>query len=106
MSGRYYPNKWQLIKNAPVEFFDTLSFAEFIDWKFNSGLELLPGYSCIIRAEHIQTGKVTEHVYKQQSSAEKRILKYGLDATHDLIFATTDLIVFIPAEALYDPRTD
>ena len=40
MSGKYYPNKWKAIKRAPAELFETLSFEEFIDWKFHNGLDL------------------------------------------------------------------
>ena len=106
MSGKYYPNKWKAIQKAPDEFFETLSFAEFIDWKFHNGLDLTPGFNCIIRAENADTGEITEHVYKQQASAERRIYNYAMDGTHDLTIATTDLVTFIPSTAFYDPTYD
>ena len=75
MSGKYYPNNWEAIKAAPEEYFDQCSWEDFEEWKL-SGWDLPSSVSCIIRAQNTNTGKVTEHVYKQAKRAKKRLLEY------------------------------
>lgn len=75
MSGKYFPNNWDAIKDAPEEYFEGCTWEDFEEWKL-SGWDLPSSVSCIIRAENTNTGKVTEHVYKQAKRAKKRLLDY------------------------------
>ena len=62
----YYPNNWEAISNAPDECFETLPFEQFMDWKI-AGWELPSSIDCIIREHNLETGKITEHVYRNIS---------------------------------------
>ena len=76
---RYFPNHWKELHDAPAELFDDLLFEEFMDWKI-AGWELPPSVCCIIREVNVNTGKVTEHVYKREHAAKnklKAIMKKG-----------------------------
>ena len=67
----YFPNNWSAIANAPSEYFESLPFDQFMDWKMK-GWELPSSISCIIREHNLNTGKVTEYVYERQSAAERK----------------------------------
>ena len=74
MSGKYYPNNWQAIKDAPAELFDTCSYEEFDEWKMQ-GWDLPSSVSCIIRVQCDRTGKVKEFTYKTPKGARSRLFK-------------------------------
>ena len=67
----YFPNNWKELKNVPAEFFDDLSFEEFMDWKI-AGWELPSSVSCIIREKNLSSGKITEHVYQREHAARRK----------------------------------
>tara|TARA_R100000008_G_C3474713_1_gene110764 strand:+ start:16 stop:375 length:360 start_codon:yes stop_codon:yes gene_type:complete len=69
---KYYPNNYEWIKSMPAEFFDSIEFEEFMDWKVH-GFRLPSSVSCIIREENTKTGKITEYVYDKQSAAKKKV---------------------------------
>ena len=70
--NKYYPNNYDWIKAMPAEFFDSISYEEFMDWKIQ-GWRLPSSVDCIIREENTRTGKVTEYVYERQSAARKKV---------------------------------
>ena len=70
--NKYYPNNYDWIKAMPAEFFDPISFEDFMDWKIQ-GWRLPSSVDCIIREENTRTGKVTEYVYERQSAARKKV---------------------------------
>ena len=74
MSGKYYPNNWKAIKDAPEEYFEPCSYEDFEAWKL-SGWEIPSSVSCIIRAECERTGKVQEYTYKTARGARDRLMK-------------------------------
>lgn len=84
---KYFPNNWKKYKDAPAELFEDHLFLDIMDWKVH-GWELPPDVCCIIRATHLETKKVKEYVYKQQKSADKKMLKFCLSKTHDLCITT------------------
>ena len=74
MSGKYYPHNWDAIHEAPSEYFEEISFEDFAIWKIN-GWDLPSSIACIMRAEHKDTGKIKEHVYKSPKHAVKKLIK-------------------------------
>ena len=74
MSGKYYPHNWDAIKDAPSEYFEECPFDEFMLWKLN-GWEIPSSVACIMRAEHKDTGKVHEYVYKSPKRAVNKLIK-------------------------------
>ncbi len=94
----YFPNNWQKWKDAPEELFMPHTFQEVMDWKVGAW-ELPSNISCLIREEHILTGKVKEYVYRSSPSAkaaaEKRVKR--LMRTDDIEFTvcTPEQIHFI-----------
>ena len=97
MSGKYYPNNWQAIKDAPDEVFDTCTYEDFFVWKLN-GWDLPSSVMCIMRAENRDTGEITEHTYKNSKSASKRLINYMQDGMHDVVVCNHDSIHLIKME--------
>tara|TARA_R100001463_G_C3456199_1_gene214288 strand:- start:182 stop:490 length:309 start_codon:yes stop_codon:yes gene_type:complete len=75
MSGKYYPNNYDAIQEAPSEYFEECTVEDFFEWKVN-GWMMPSSISCILRAQHINTGKVKEHVYKSPQRAVNRLVSY------------------------------
>ena len=94
MSGKYYPNNFDVIADAPDELFEPCSWDEFYEWRM-CNWEIPASVSCIIRAEHKDTGKVTEHVYQKEASAKRRIMKYMEDGMYEVTVANQDAIHLI-----------
>jgi hypothetical protein len=100
MSGKYYPNNWEAIQDAPDELFDVCTWEEFFEWKV-CAWEIPASVSCILRAEHKKTGKVTEHVYQQPKAAHKRLLRYMEDGDYEVTVCNADSIHLVK-RAYYD----
>ena len=97
MSGKYYPNNWQAIKDAPEEYFEPCTYEDFFVWKLN-GWDLPSSVTCIMRAENKDTGEITEHIYKHSKSASKRLINYMQDGMHDVVVCTHESIHLIKLE--------
>ena len=89
MSGKEFPNNFDAIANAPDEVFEPCTYEEFITWRL-CAWEIPASVSCIIRAEHTETGKITEHVYSRDKAAQNRLLKYLKDGDHEITVANHD----------------
>ena len=115
---KYFPNNWKAIKDAPYQFFESIPFDEFMDWKM-MGWEIPSSVAAIVREQDLKTGEVKEYIYNTISGANKRckrIMKESksefLVCTHDDIahmFPTTkikdgDSIYGHPDIGLYDDR--
>ena len=115
---KYFPNNWKAIKDAPYQFFESIPFDEFMDWKM-MGWEIPTSIAAIVREQNLKTGEVKEYIYNTISGANKRckrIMKESrsefLVCTHDDIahmFPTTkikdgDSIYGHPDIGLYDDR--
>ena len=94
MSGKYYPHNWDAISDAPAEYFESCTFEDFALWKIN-GWEIPSSVSCIIRAQHKDTGKVNEHVYKCSRSAVKRLMDYMDTGNYEVTICNHDSISII-----------
>ena len=97
MSGKYYPNNWELISSTPDEVFEPCSYEEFISWKL-CAWEIPGSVDCIIRAQRKDTGEVTEHVYQKPHAARQRMLRYLQDGEHELTICSQDAIHLIKTE--------
>ena len=73
MSGKYFPNNWQGIHDAPDEAFEEIDFEDFMDaamqWHIPSS------HSCVMRVENRATGKIQEHAYKTTRGAQNKIVQ-------------------------------
>ena len=105
MSGKkpYFPNNWKKFKDAPAEAFVDHLFVEVMDWKV-AGWELPSDVACMIRATHLKSGKVKEHIYKRQHAAEAKVIDYMNKQTHEFVVCTHDAIHYIHPEKPYDER--
>ena len=72
MRRKYFPNNWQTIKDAPSDFFPTMLYQEFEDWKIY-GYELPSKYYGILRVRNPRNGVVKEYVYKSEYHAKRKI---------------------------------
>ena len=91
MSGKkpYFPNNYDLYKDADSEMFMPHTFFEVMEWKV-AGWELPSSVDCIIRTTHLETKKVKEHVYKRRHAAENKIKQLLNDQTHEFCVTTHD----------------
>ena len=75
MTGKkYFPNKWQLYKDAPEEMFEPHTFEELMVWKIHQW-QFAPGVKGVLRVRDMQTNKVKEYTYKQELSLMKKFVK-------------------------------
>jgi hypothetical protein len=107
MNGKYYPNNWEAIKDAPAEFFDSITWEEFSSWRIG-GWEIPSSVMCIMRAENLRTGKITEHTYSQPKSAHNRLIKYMETGDYSITIANAEAIHLIKTnnDQIFDPTTD
>lgn len=98
MSGKYYPNNFDAIAAAPDELFVPCSYEEFFDWRVTAW-QIPSSVQCIIRAEHLDTGKITEHVYVKAHAANQRLIKYLRDGTHRVTVADHDYISLVDTKS-------
>tara|TARA_R100001082_G_C4360342_1_gene159013 strand:+ start:368 stop:688 length:321 start_codon:yes stop_codon:yes gene_type:complete len=78
---KYYPNNWAKIKAVPSEYFDTLEFEDFMNWRAD-GWEIPSSVACIIREENSLTGLISEYTYTKPSAARKKV-KQLLEGGHE-----------------------
>ena len=94
MSGKYYPNNWEAIKEAPEEYFEPCSVDEFWEWKLN-GWAMPSSVSCILRAENKHTGKIKEHVYRSPKHAVNRLVSYMETGDYEVTVCNHDSISLV-----------
>ena len=94
MSGKYYPNNWDAIQEAPSEYFEECSYDDFATWKLN-GWEIPSSITCILRAQNMDTGKINEHVYRCPKRAVKRLIKYMDTGDYEVTVCNHDSISIV-----------
>ena len=104
MSGREFPNNFDAIMGAPDEIFEPCSYEDFIDWRLTAW-EIPSSVMCIMRAEHKDTGKITEHIYSKAGAARNRLLKYMTTGDYEVTIANHDSIQLIKTNGP-NPITD
>ena len=87
---KYFPNNWEAYSNAPAEYFESLPFEQFMDWKVE-GWELPSSVVCLIREEDHSTGKVKEYIYSKPQAAVNFINKL-MDAEQEFIICDEEQV--------------
>jgi hypothetical protein len=110
MSGKkhYFANKWQKFKDAPPEMFHRHMFIEVMDGLVDHW-EILPHIDTVIRATHLKTKKVTEHVYKRKHAAENKVISYLNKRTHEFIICQQETLHYVHPndyDAVFDELFD
>ena len=104
----YYPNNWAAIADCPAEWFDSIPFDDFMDWKMG-GWEIPSSVSCIIREKNLKTGKIKEYTYQRTGDAKKRARKIMDEAVSEFVVCTADEVHHVyprstnDKEVHYDP---
>ena len=60
MKEKYFPNNWRAINESPDEWFPSMPWTQFMDWKING--YMIPDSVCCMIRETDSSGKVTEHL--------------------------------------------
>ena len=93
---RYYPNKLKQLRAVPAEYFESIEFDDFMDWKI-AGWRIPNEVLCIIREEDEETGKVIEYVYKRADAAKAKAREI-MDKNHVFTVCTNDNVHFMKPE--------
>lgn len=96
MSGKYYPNNWEAISEAPAEIFEPCDVEDFFLWKVN-GWELPSSVTCVLRAQHKDTGKIKEHVYRSPKRARNKLIKYMEAGNWEVTVCNNEQITLLTA---------
>ncbi len=97
----YFPNNWKAFRDTPAEWFDSISFDEFMDWKIG-GYEIPSSIACIIREQNLKTGKVKEHVYQRASAAKSKVRALMDKGESEFTVANHDALHFLTPKAYED----
>jgi basic membrane lipoprotein Med (substrate-binding protein (PBP1-ABC) superfamily) len=73
MRKKYFPNSWQAIKDTPSEYFASMSYEQFEDWKIY-GYELPDSIHSLVRTID-EDGYIHEFVYNTENGCKNRIKK-------------------------------
>ena len=90
----YYPNNWQEFKNTPAEWFESITYDEFMDWKIG-GWEMPTSVACMIRETNKRTGKVKEYVYQREHAARNKAREIMRTGESEFVVCTRDQIHFM-----------
>lgn len=91
---KYYPNNWEELSQAPSEFFDSCTYADFMEWKV-ANWELIPGTSCVIRTRSKKTGKVKEVSYKRAKPATEHLAELMQDKDLEVTVCNPSRITYL-----------
>ena len=104
---KYFPNNWKAIKDAPYQFFESIPFDEFMDWKM-MGWEIPTSIAAIVREQNLKTGEVKEYIYNTISGANKRCKRIMRESKSEFLICTHDDIAHmfptnkIREDSIYD----
>ena len=73
MKKKYFPNNWRAIKDTPSQFFMSMPYEQFEDWKIY-GYMLPASVFSLVRTKD-KDGKVEEFTYNTPHHTKKRISK-------------------------------
>ena len=98
----------EALRCAPSEWFDSIAFDEFMEWKIH-GWEIPSSVACIIRERNLYTGKVKEYIYSRPGDAKKRGERIMKEGVSEFTVATSDSVHHLYpdtyVEAWDDPLT-
>ena len=92
---RYFPNKWELISSCPSIAFASIEYDHFMEWR-GTEWELPEQITCVIRTDHIKTGKIKEFTYKSATHASRKIRELVDSRTYNITLCFHDSIHYIP----------
>ena len=87
----YYPNNYDAIASYPSEWFDSIPFDEFMDWKI-LGYEIPSSINCIIREKRLDTGEVTEYVYRTTGHARNKARQIMDEGVSEFVVCTAEAV--------------
>ena len=97
----YFPNNWDAINECHESFFFPIPFDELMDWKVG-GYEIPSSIDSIIREHNLETGKVTEYVYRTLEGGKKRAKKIMAEGKSEFVVCTHDQVHYVyPEETQY-----
>ena len=102
-----YPNNFEAIRQAPHQFFESIPFDEFMDWKM-MGWEIPSSVAAIVREQNLKTGEVKEYIYNTISGANKRCKRIMRESKSEFLVCTHDDIAHmfpttkIREDSIYD----
>jgi len=91
---KYFPNNWKEYNDCPPDFFESIPFDEFMDWKIG-GYEIPVEVVAIVREKNVDTGKVKEHVYKYRHAARNKTRKLLNEGNKEVTIVQHDSVHFI-----------
>ena len=87
----YYPNNYDAVAGCPSEWFDSIPFDEFMEWKIG-GYEIPSSISCIIREKRLDTKEVTEYVYQSTRHARNKARQLLDEGVSEFVVCTADAV--------------
>ena len=96
MSGKEFPNNWEEIQGAHDDDFETCTFEEFMSGMFM--WQLPSSHAFLMRIYNKRTNKVTEHAYKREDMARKRLVKECQDSDNEIVLCDNYTIHLIKRE--------
>ena len=97
----YFPNNWEAVKAAPSEWFDSIPFEQFMNWKI-AGYEIPSSITCIIREKNLKTGKVKEYVYQRPTAAKNKCVEIMDVGESEFIVCNSDEIHYMTPKFVED----
>ena len=104
-SKKYFPNNWARLVKVPHQYFESLDYEDFMDWKMN-GWEIAGSHECIIRTIDCESGKVNEYVYQRKDAARRRMLQLLNEQKHEILICTHDNIQHLKPEKYITEHDD
>ena len=102
---KYFPNNVDKLRKVPPEYFESIDFEDFMDWKIG-GYEIPSSINCIIREQRLDTGEVTEYVYQTAGRAKRKALQIIKDGVSEFVVCTQDQIHHMYPKFIYEPYTE
>ncbi len=85
----YFHNNFEAYRAAPHQFFESIDFEEFMDWKM-MGWEIPSSVAAIVREQDLNTGEVKEYIYNTISGANKRCKRIMKESKSEFLVCTHD----------------
>ena len=98
---KYFPNNWEAVHDAPVEWFESIPFDEFMDWKIG-GYEIPSSVNCIIREKRLDTGEIKEYVYSTAGRAKNKTRQIMDEGISEFIVCTSESVHHLYPKVMED----
>tara|TARA_R100000458_G_C8013577_1_gene76492 strand:+ start:148 stop:489 length:342 start_codon:yes stop_codon:yes gene_type:complete len=88
---KYFPNNYDAVAGAPAEWFEPITFDEFMDWKVG-GYEIPSSINCIMREKRLDTGEVKEYVYQSPGRARNKARQIMDEGISEFLVCTAESV--------------